>query len=178
MAAHRIALIVALGALCWIRPLAAQSGFSDHDASQPIEITSDSLVVEQEQQIAIFSGNVDAVQGPLVLRADRLDVHYSERSDESSDAGIRLIEADGNVFISSPPDTAEADHGTYAVGDGLITLTGSVVLTRKDNVIRGQKLEINLVSGRSEVIGGGSETAAVPGQRVRALFVPDKKKDD
>jgi lipopolysaccharide export system protein LptA len=42
----------------------------------PVEIVSDSLVVEQEKQLATFTGNVDAVQGEMRLRADKLLVYY------------------------------------------------------------------------------------------------------
>ncbi len=45
-----------------------------YDTSLPIEITADSLEVENERQVATFRGNVDAVQGEMNLRADQLIV--------------------------------------------------------------------------------------------------------
>ncbi|MEZ5935116.1 MAG: LptA/OstA family protein [Alphaproteobacteria bacterium] len=158
----------------------------DHDSSLPIEISADSLEVEQEQQVATFAGNVDAVQGDLVLSADRLRVHYEgENRSIGLSAGqgssIRRIDADGHVIITSPEETAEGDHGTYDVPAKLVTLEGTVVLTRGANVIRGERLEMDLVSGKSRMIGAA--TTVAEGEdgsngRVKALFTPKAKEDD
>jgi lipopolysaccharide export system protein LptA len=148
-----------------------------HDTNLPIEITADSLEVMQDQRIATFRGNVDAVQGDMVLSADELRVHYRDGDDapEPADAGaIRRIEAEGNVFLSSPRETAQGATGVYDVATNHVTIEGAVVLTRDDNVIRGQRLEVDLASGRSQVFAAvpSTEGGAAP-QRVRALFTPD-----
>jgi lipopolysaccharide export system protein LptA len=157
-------------------PLAAQS--LRHDSSLPIEITADRLEVLQQQQLATFSGNVDAVQGDLVLSADQLRVYY-DQADAPAGAGagggrsIRRIEAVGNVFVTSPRETAAGEFGTYEVATSLITLEGQVVLTQDDNVIRGQRLEVDLASGRSQVFAAvPSAQGGGPGERVRAIFTP------
>jgi lipopolysaccharide export system protein LptA len=150
-----------------------------HDTSLPIEITADSLEVLQDRKIATFAGNVDAVQGDMVLRADQLRVHYGD--DGTSAPGgppgmgsIRRIEAEGNVLLSSPRETAQGEIGVYDVPANQLTMEGSVVLTQDDNVIRGQRLEIDLVSGRSRVLAAvpSTEGGTAP-QRVRALFTPE-----
>jgi lipopolysaccharide export system protein LptA len=146
-----------------------------HDTNLPIEITADSLEVMQDQRIATFRGNVDAVQGDMVLSADELRVHYRDGDDAPEPAGaIRRIEAEGNVFLSSPRETAQGATGVYDVATNHVTIEGAVVLTQDDNVIRGQRLEVDLVSGRSQMFAAvpSTEGGAVP-QRVRALFTPD-----
>ncbi len=141
-----------------------------YDTSLPIEITADSLDVENARQVATFRGNVDAVQGELNLRADQLIVYY--RSESNNQNSIRLIEAEGNVFLSSPTEMAQGEKGVYNVDADTIELIGSVILTRGDNVIRGDRLVMNLSTGQSKVV---SDTAASGGQgRVKALFVPKK----
>ena len=147
-----------------------------HDTSLPIEITADSLEVVQAEQVATFTGNVDAVQGDLVLRADKLHVHYGGEgagADAGSAGAIRRIEATGNVFLSSPRETARGEVGVYDVATSMITLDGGVVLTREDNVIRGEHLDLNLATGLSRVVGAGTAAAgAQPTERVRAVFTP------
>jgi lipopolysaccharide export system protein LptA len=147
-----------------------------HDSTLPIEITADSLEVMQNQQVATFLGNVDAVQGDLVLTSDQLRVHYrgGGESEPGVTAGsIRRIEAMGNVFMSSPEETAQGDFGVYDVDGALLTLEGSVVLTRAENVVRGARLEIDLATGRSQMFAAVPSTAGgEPGQRVKAVFVP------
>ena len=162
----------------------AASGQSlDHDSSLPIEISADTLEVAQEERIATFSGNVDAVQGELLLSADVLKVYYEGKSSgvglaAGSGSSIRRIDASGHVIITSPKETAEGHYGTYDVPAKLMTLEGAVVLTRGENVVRGERLELDLVSGKSRMVGGesvaGADTSDGEG-RVKALFTPKSK---
>ena len=149
-------------------PARAEIG-AGYDSSLPIEITADSLEVQQDAQIAVFRGNVDAVQGDFNLRADQLIVHYRTNSENQN--SIHLIEADGNVFLSSPTEMAQGEKGVYDIDADTVVLTGSVVLIRGDNVIRGDRLEMDLATGRSRVLSGGLEAGGVG--RVKALFVPN-----
>jgi lipopolysaccharide export system protein LptA len=167
---------IVVGSAAAISGLHAQS--LEHDTSLPIEITADSLEVLRNQQIATFTGNVDAVQGDMVLSADLLRVHYG--GDDTSAPGpagagsIRRIEAEGNVFLSSPRETAQGNAGVYDVASDQVTMEGGVVLTRDDNVVRGERLEIDLASGRSRMFAAvpSIEGGTAP-QRVRALFTPE-----
>lgn len=177
-------VVSAIMLLATLAPKAADGQSLDHDSGQPIEISADSLEVEQDTQIATFAGNVDAVQGDLVLSADKLRVHYEGKESSvglaaGSGNKIRRIEAEGGVIIASPEETAEGSQGTYDVRGKIVVLEGSVVLTRGENVVRGERLVMDLVSGKSRIVGvetaagGGDESS---GGRVRALFTP--KSDD
>lgn len=139
---------------------------SGHDSRQPIEITADTLEVLQADKVAVFRGKVDAVQGDMLLRADTLVVHYREA--EAENLRVARIDAEGNVFVSSPRETAQGRRGVYDVDAARIDLTGGVVLTRGDNVIEGDSLRMDLDSGRSRVVGAGAGS----GGRVHGLFVP------
>ena len=141
------------------------------DSSAPIEIVADTLEVKQREQLAIFRGNVDALQDDMRLRADTLIVHYRENKENPDQPGISKIEAEGNVFVSSPKETAKGTRGVYDVDRSRIDLVGGVVLTQGENVVRGDRLEMNLATGESKVASGEG------GGRVRGLFVPDKKGD-
>ncbi|MEX2650645.1 MAG: LptA/OstA family protein [Alphaproteobacteria bacterium] len=122
------------------------------------------MEVEQERQVATFKGTVDAKQGDLHLRADVLVVHYRDK-DDGSGKTISLLEAEGNVFVSSPDETAQGSRGTYDVGARTISLDGPVTLTRGENVVQGERLELDLASGVSRVHGDGG--------RVTGVFQPE-----
>ncbi len=164
------------------------SGFGqslDHDSSLPIEITADSLEVAQKEQVATFAGDVDAVQGDLVLSADKLRVYYEGKAKKiglatGTGSTIRRIEAEGEVLLSSPQETASGDFGVYDVPAKLVTLEGSVVLTRGDNVVRGERLVMDLATGKSrmvavETVAEDDKAVKKPDGRVRALFTPKQK---
>jgi lipopolysaccharide export system protein LptA len=143
---------------------------------QPIEITADRLTVRQNEDLAIFTGDVDAVQGTTSLKADTLRVFYTEGGATAAGAAapgggqnVRRIEAEGNVLLAEPTRTTAGDRGTYDVPAGKVVMTGNVVLTTKDNVIRGGRLDYDLTTGVVVVTPvGGDGTGR--GQRVRALF--------
>lgn len=154
-------------------------------SDQPIEITADALEVLQKEQVAVFTGNVDAIQGDIRLRADKVRVHY--RSNEQkpppqkggrpgpaakpaaaspdSAGSISRIDATGRVFVSSPEETAHGDTGLYDVDNRKIFLEGKVLLTRGESVLRGNKAVMDLDTGRSTML-------SAPGERVRGLFTP------
>ncbi|NBB68805.1 MAG: lipopolysaccharide transport periplasmic protein LptA [Alphaproteobacteria bacterium] len=165
------ALALLVPAAAWAQP----AGFAGHDTSAPIEITADRLEVRQRENVATFTGDVDAVQGDLTLSARSLDVFYGEEGagdDTDADAGgaglgeIRRAVARGDVVVSSPREIARGSEGVYDVAAGRITLTGDVVLTRDDNVLRGNRLAIDLASGVSRLQAAGEDG------RVRARFAP------
>ncbi len=173
------------------------------DKDKPIEITSNRLDVDQDAHVAVFAGNVDAIQGTFHLKADQLTVHYDEKgaaataegngsdastsstvsasspaaSDPSATGGrIRRMDVTGHVRIVSPTETATGDTAVYEVEKGTINLLGNVVLTRGKNVIRGTKLTVNVDSGKSVIVGSDQSVGGGPG-RVKSLFVPDKKNE-
>jgi lipopolysaccharide export system protein LptA len=145
---------------------------------KPIEITADRLVLEQNQQKAIFSGNVDALQGDTTLHTDLLRVFYTsdeERKATGTQQTVRRLEAEGNVVITQPGETATGNSGIYDVVGGKMVLLGDVVLTRNKNVVRGDRLDVDRNTGVSVVTTNKAQTASSGGrdQRVRALFVPE-----
>jgi len=79
---------------------------------------------------------------------------------------IRRMEVTGGVHVSSPTETATGDLGVYDLEAGTITLTGNVIVTRGENILRGSRLNIDVESGKS-VILGSDDTG-----RVKGLFVP------
>jgi lipopolysaccharide export system protein LptA len=161
-----------------------QSLGSGHDTTQPIEISADNLEVRQDDGIAVFSGNVDAVQGTMRLRTDTLNVHYRQKGqgpagDGLSAGTISRLDAIGNVFVSSPNETAQGETGVYDVDRKTIVLTGSVLLTQGKNVLRGNRLVMNLATGVSRIESArttvGASGGGPSGGRVKAVIFPQKK---
>lgn len=160
----------------------AVSPLSGGNSKDPIEINSDSLEVFQQENRAIFMGNVVAVQGQMRLKSDKMTVYYhkaAEGEKKQGQTGIEKIEVDGNVFLSTPEETGSGTKGLYDVDKKEIYLINNVVLTRGQNVLKGDRLTYNLESGKSVITGGataaqGSTSGKPP--RVRALFVPGSEK--
>ena len=131
-----------------------------HDSNAPIEIAADSLEVRQAENLAIFSGAVDAAQGTLRLTADKVTVNYG--GGEGENGRIDRLRAEGKVFLSNGAETAAGQWADYDVAGGSVSMGGGVTLTQGDNAISGQTLSIDLNAGRGQISGG----------RVRSVFKP------
>ena len=148
-------------------PALAQSG-PKLDSGAPIEIASDNLEVLQDQNKAIFSGNVIAKQGDTTMKSATMTVFYDNAGEgEGSGKGITRIEASGNVVFITPEETAQGDTAIYSVATKSIDLVGNVVLTREQNILKGNALNYNMTTKRSVLSAGKTG-------RVRGLFVPGK----
>lgn len=129
-----------------------------HDTSLPVEVTSDSFSVKDEEGEAVFDGNVVVIQGPMRLAAARIEVSYSEGADAGR-TEIREMVASGGVTYANGADAAESRDAVYDPEAGTLVMTGDVLLSQGKTVISGERLDVNLESGTG-VMGG----------RVRTIF--------
>ena len=142
---------------------AAFSGF-DSGSEEPIQIEADALEVRDAEKLAIYSGNVRARQGETLLQAPEMYVFYSGRVDANQQAGsgVSRIEAYPDVVVSSVDQTATGDHMVIDMNQDLITMTGNVVLTEGMNVVRGERLVVNMTTKKGRVEGGRVQTLITP----------------
>ncbi|MBE0413070.1 lipopolysaccharide transport periplasmic protein LptA [Yoonia sp.] len=118
------------------------------DPSAAIEVTADSLSVDQDTGTAVFSGKVLISQGELRLSANRVEVIYS---DETGDI-TRLI-ATGDVLFVTDTDAAEAQNADYDITAGILTLTGDVMLTQGASAISAGRMVLNVATGAATMDG-------------------------
>jgi lipopolysaccharide export system protein LptA len=86
------------------------------------------------------------------------------------DTQITKIEAKGDVVINSEDDqTTTSDWALYDLPTQMVTVGGNVVLTQGKNVLKGDRLVIDLKTGESRFENTGNTAA---GGRIRALFMP------
>jgi lipopolysaccharide export system protein LptA len=150
------------------QPVSALKG---HNSNAPVDVSSDRIEVQDRTDRAVFSGNVVAKQEDLTLATERLTVAYS------SSGGIQIdrLDAAGGVLVRSPSETARGDFGVYDLNRKLITLIGNVQLQRQGNEVRGNRLTLDLNTGRA-VIDGGPPGVGQNGGRVTGHFtVPQRQ---
>lgn len=153
------------------------------NTKEPIDITADRLEVFQEENRAVFTGNVIAIQGDTKLSSEQMTVFYLKPEDKKGAEGsgaIRRIEVERNVFLATPTDTASGLNGVYDLEKREIRLNGDVVLTQKGTTLKGDHLTYDMNTGKSILTSGAAPTAASGPKpkppRVRALFVPEGAK--
>lgn len=141
--------------------VAGASAHAQTPAPDFVDISSERQEILDQDDRAVFSGNVNAIRGDTRLRADEAQA-FLARNPQTGQRRIERIEARGDVFYVTPAETARGDRGVYDLDTEVITLTGGVVLTQGCNVSTGQELVINLRTGISRLTGGNG--------RVRSLF--------
>jgi len=154
---------------------------------QPVKIESDTLEVRDKSQQATFIGNVKLVQGDTILQCQGLVIFYEQGSaapaqkkgaksaQKSGGPGgggqqIKRAEAKGDVLVTQKDQTAKGELGVFDVKSNTVTLTGNVVVTQGTNVLRGERMLVNLTTGVSTVESGQSKSGER--QRVEGLFNP------
>lgn len=190
-------------AAMWVLPVAALAqGFhsgsgglipggqgKDHD--QPVQIDAKSLEVHDKSKTATFSGDVKVVQGGTTMTCKTLVVFYGHElgiagakpaaaAATTTPGGavpeaqnIRRIEARGDVTVVSRDQSASGDLGIYDLAAKTITLSGNVVVTQGKNVIHGERVIVDTVTGNAH-IESASGPPGTPQGRVRALIIPQK----
>ena len=179
-----LALATAVHAHCErssAQSLADSFGGLSKDNNQPINIEADSLEVLDDKKFAIFTGNVNVKQGKFHLVSKKLKVTYSGNvggaPKKGEPKGIKQIDATGKVAISTPDgQSATSDWAIFNVAAKIVTIGGNVVLSQGGNVMRGDKLVIDLNTGRSKLYSTSKVTQGKKGKRPRisGVFMPGK----
>jgi lipopolysaccharide export system protein LptA len=163
----------------------AMQGFSQN-RDQPIQIEAASLEMRDKKKEATFSGDVKVVQGDTTMKSKSLVVFYDGGGSAAPAAGapaskaapkapiksaqpgpggsssIRRLEARGNVIVTQKDQVVTGETAVFDTRTNLVTMLGGVVLTQGKNVLRGDKLIVDMTTGTSRVESTGG--------RVQGLF--------
>lgn len=123
-------------------------GGLQQDTRAPVEVTADSLQVNQADGTALYSGNVVIVQGQMRLAAPRVLVVYS-----SAGGRIQRMEASRGVTLVSGSEAAEAQRADYNIEAGQVIMTGNVLLTQGPSALTAERMVVNLRDGTAQMSG-------------------------
>lgn len=138
------------------------TGFS-YDPAEPVEVTADSLTVDQADRSSVFTGNVVVGQGDMRLGAGNLRIEYRLNEAGAIEGIARLIASEG-VTLAAGSEAAEAREAVYDLSASRIVMTGGVLLTQGPNAISGDRLVVDLSSGTGTMEG-----------RVRTVLMPQDR---
>lgn len=174
----------------------AMQGFSQN-RDQPIQIEAASLEMRDKKKEATFAGNVKVVQGDTTMTSKTLVVFYDSTSSPAAapapnskaaksapmqaaspgpggSSSIRRLEAKGNVVVTQKDQVVSGETAVFDTRANMITMLGGIVLTQGKNVLRGDRLMVDMTTGVSRVesdsgrvqglfISSGGGTPAIPG---------------
>ena len=151
----------------------ALQGFQQN-RGQPVQIEAARLEVRDKDKVATFTGNVKVVQGDTTMHCKVLVVFYEKKDEaQGGPAGaqpgapmpaaapgpagssqISRLEAKGNVVVTQKDQTATGDTGLFDMKSNTVTMTGNVLVSQGPNVLRGERLVVDLTTGVSRVDAG------------------------
>jgi len=139
------------------------------DTGAPIDVDANRIEIRDASNQAIFTGAVVIRQARLTLNAERVTVSYVR---EGENPEMRRLDARGAVRLVSPSETVTSTNAVYDVPGRIITMVGNVVLNRQGSVLNGQRLVLDLASGRTSFDGrtSGNQSGRVTGR----FLVPEK----
>jgi len=166
----------------------AMQGFSQN-RDQPIQIEAASLEMRDKKKEATFSGNVKVIQGDTTMTSKTLVVFYegstaapassppaagakaksapaqsgaiqSATPGPGGSSSIKRLEAKGNVVVTQKDQVVTGETAVFETKTNLISMVGGVVLTQGKNVLRGDRLMVDMTTGVSRV---ESDTGRVQG---------------
>jgi lipopolysaccharide export system protein LptA len=151
----------------------------DHNSNAPIDVSAEALDVSSRAGRASYVGNVVVRQDRLTIRAARVSVAFTT----GGTVDINRVEATGTVTVSSDDLNARSNTALYDLDSRLITMIGNVELTQRGNRLTGNRLVINVGSGRATLTGsagrvgpdGTTQSGTTSGGRVTGRFtVPQR----
>jgi lipopolysaccharide export system protein LptA len=150
-------LFVLLSMGCWIS--AAVAG------NEPILIESDHMTSTEKTNSVVFSGNVDAKQGDVQIRTDKMTVYYTpkDQAEANTSAGassqqVEKLVCVGNVEITRDEFLGTAKKMIYLEKKQQVILTENAKAWQDQNMVSGEKIVYYLDEKRSEVFGGRTST--------------------
>ncbi|MBD8878439.1 lipopolysaccharide transport periplasmic protein LptA [Roseibium polysiphoniae] len=165
--------VIGVFSLCALTGYSAAQTFSDAFAGfgsndkEPIQIEAEELEVEDKTNSATFKGDVVVTQGETQLKTQKLRVFYDGSASGTTQQKISRLEAAGRVYISAKDQTATGDEASFDMKREVMVMTGDeVVLSQGPNVVVGNRLTVNLKTGKADL-------QAQKSGRVKVLIQPN-----
>lgn len=148
-----------------------------HDTDLPIEITAEHFEINQTDRLAIFTGDVLAIQGDIDLRSQKMIVYYSKEAADQPQS-ITKVQTIGDVIISTDAKTVVGNNGLYEVDKKQMIVTGDVIVKDGTNEIMGDKLVYDFTNGSSKMESASTQSSGKNNskkKRVKALLIPSNE---
>ena len=141
--------------------LSEESNNFSMEQNEPYEIIAENMFIEREQNVVGFSGNVVLKQGLANLKADQILLFFNENIDQED---FYKMEASGNILIRNNEATSiTGNSAAYNVDDNKLIMTENVVLKNQLSMINGNKLILDINSGKIEIFDDKLDQERVKG---------------
>lgn len=155
--------------------LVTSAGFCQ-DNNDPINIEADRMISQEKKNSVVFMGNVNASQGKMTIRTDKMTIYYKADNPKKDQQMDRMI-CIGKVKITQENWLGTGDQMEYFANLRKVILNGNAKTWQGQNMVSGKTITYYIDEKRSEV--NRAKTATGDGkkqQRVRATIIPNSGK--
>ncbi len=135
-------IIIAVFILCLASETFAEGSNKENS---PLEITSQSMTVEEKSNIITFNGSVVAKKDNITIYSDTMVVYYHQ------DRKIKNVLASGNVRLLQDQKEIRSEKAEYLPDEEKVIFTGDPVFTENKNTVTGSMIMYIIPSGKSIV---------------------------
>ena len=133
------------------------------EARKPIEILADIMEWNKQLGQAVATGNAKAIQDQTTIKANKIIAVLNEDNSQQ----IKELQAIGEIVFLKNKQLATGDKATYYINQDKVIITGNVELKRDGNIIKGEKLIIDFLSGLSKMEASGTN------QKVKMKYITE-----
>ena len=142
----------------------------------------DRMEYHSNERMAKAIGNAKVVRAKDTLNASTITAYFKDSAATPAIAtqpagnpvgggSLDRLEAEGNVVITTPTEVLRGSKAVYRADSNTAEMTGKVKIERGENVMEGERAEVNLTTNVSKMFGSSKE-----GGRVRGVFFPGSEK--
>ncbi|WP_457576927.1 lipopolysaccharide transport periplasmic protein LptA [Desulfomarina sp.] len=146
-------------------------------AKSPIHIEADHMTSTEKSSSVVFTGDVDAKQGDVRIRADKMTVYYTradKKKKKNSPKMAQQVEkliCTGNVEVTRGDWLGTGKKMIYLSKERQVILVDNAKAWQGQNMVSGSKIIYYLDEGRSEVIGRVGTTVSKSGRKKKKARV-------
>lgn len=146
------------------------------DSKQPIEIEAEKMVMDHENGVSTYSGNVVLAQGSIRIEANRLTVYMrNSKLDRLEAFGSDAAQASFRQQLANGGETrARAGRIEYHAAESRLILRQQAELRQGGNHIQSERIDYNTASNS---LLAGQQDPAQQQQRVRIVIEPPDDDD-
>jgi len=156
----RFLSILSLSAVVCLLSILQSNSFA---SEQPINIEADHMTSTEKTNSVVFTGDVDAKQGDIRIRSDKMTVYYTKAKKTKKGAKktaqqVEKLVCVGNVEVTRSEWLGTGKKMIYLSKERQVILMDNAKAWQGQNMVSGSKIIYYLDEGRSEVIGERTST--------------------
>ncbi len=147
------------------------------DRNKPLYLESDQVLIDDPTKTSTFTGNVQMVQGTMLIRGDKVIVvegkdGFKRGTVYGEAASFRQKREGLDEYVEGEGERIEYDTRADAVD-----FYGQARVKRGLDEVRGEHITYNVRTEIFQVSNGGGDSIDSPPKRVRAVLQPKPKND-